>query len=59
MWEIDSLLDFMEENYIKALKFGFKNRFGLEVVDEDMVQFKAYFEMMVPFLDGRIAMHPD
>ena len=40
MWEIDSLLDFMEEGYPKAVGLGFKAMKNIEPTEEDMEQWE-------------------
>ena len=57
MWEIDSLVEFMEENYSNALGICIKALFGEEVTEEHREKWDAYFDKMVPFLTGRLAKH--
>ena len=56
-WEIDSLLDFMEDNYNDMIGYCFKPVVGASVTDEDKQKFDAYFDKMVPFLNQRLEGH--
>ena len=56
-WEIDSLLDFMEDNYNDMIGYCFKPVIGAPVTDEDRQKFDAYFGKMVPFLNQRLEGH--
>ena len=53
-WEIDSLLDFMEENYNSSIGLAFKTVSGVPTTDEDVQSFNAYFDKMISFLDNRL-----
>ena len=53
-WEIDSLLDFMEENYNSSIGLAFKTLSGVPTTDEDVQSFNAYFDKMISFLDTRL-----
>ena len=57
MWEIDSLLDFMEEGYPQAVGMGFKAMNNIEPTEEDMEKWELYFDKYVPFLAGRLEKH--
>mmetsp|Transcript_23026 Transcript_23026/g.30612 ORF Transcript_23026/g.30612 Transcript_23026/m.30612 type:complete len:170 (-) Transcript_23026:216-725(-) len=57
MWEIDSALDYLEENYENSIKFSFKGKLGLETGEEDMAAWESYFDKIVPFLAGRLEKH--
>ena len=58
MWEIDSLLDFMEENWAHANSYGVATLFkGGVFTEETEEQWKGYWTKMIPFLAGRLAKH--
>ena len=56
-WEIDSLIDFMEENYNSSIGYTFKIVSGIETTDEDKQMFHGYFDKMIPFLNTRLEGH--
>ena len=56
-WEIDSLLDFMEENYNDMIGLSFKMMVGQPVDGEDKQKFLNYFDKMIPFLNARLEGH--
>ena len=56
-WEIDSLLDFMEEKYNDMITYCFKPLTGQTVSEEDKAKFDAYFEAVIPFLEARLNSH--
>ena len=56
-WEIDSLIDFMEENYNDCVGLPFKAMSGVPVGDEDKQKFHGYFDKMIPFLNARLEGH--
>ena len=56
-WEIDSLIDFMEENYNDSIGVPFKIMSQAQPTDEDKQKFTAYFDKMIPFLNTRLENH--
>ena len=56
-WEIDSLVDYMEENVNDYFGRCVKTIFGGEVEESDDAKFLAYFDKMIPFLEGRLMGH--
>lgn len=57
MWEIDSVVDFLEENYSSALALATAPIFGREASEEDHSKWNAYFDKIVPFLNNRLVKH--
>ena len=56
-WEIDSLLDFMEENFNDMNTYSLKPIFGAPVEEADKHKFEGYFDKMIPFLNARLENH--
>ena len=57
MWAIDSLLDFLEDNYESMLGRCSKQIFGQEPTAEDDEKFLAYYDKTVPLLTARLEKH--
>ena len=57
MWAIDSLIDFMEDNYDDMLDWGATIIFGGFASLEHDAKFLAYYDKMVPFLSKRLEGH--
>ena len=56
-WNIDSLIDFMEENFNDMLTYCMKPLLGAPVEDADKQKYEGYFEKMIPFLNARCESH--
>ena len=57
MWAIDSLIDFMEDNYGGMLGRAAAVVFGGQPTPEMDAKFLAYYDKMVPFLTKRLEGH--
>ena len=53
-WEIDSLLDYMEENFNDYIMRNVKQLFGMPLDEVDDAKFIGYFKKMITFLAGRL-----
>ena len=56
-WEIDSLIDFMEENFNDFVSLPAKPVFGATAGPEDREKFDKYCDKVIPILEGRLARH--
>ena len=56
-WQIDSLIDYMEDNYNKMIALSFKPMVGAPVEATDIANFYAYYDLMIPFLTNRLSQH--
>ena len=56
-WEIDSLLDYFEENLNDILGAVGRTVFGAEKKDSDDADVLAYFDKMISFLNERLERH--
>ena len=56
-WRIDSLVDFMEDNYGSVIGTCIKPIFGSTIEADDKTKYLAYFDKVIPVLNARLEQH--